>query len=562
MFDLESTGHKMKIIKNILIIIMFSYAAFAQASPVPSYDCNKASFPIEHIICSDAKLSSLDHELAKKYAEVRKTNPEKSIILRNNQRAWLTTRFQQCSSNGKDDMPTSEKKQEYIGCLQELYENRIKVLSYPEFLSPFRESDVNKAIKHLRTMNPQDLFDITTNENRDIISNISCRFFEKDPVAASKTFAVYFGSSADGFNPLCRTIDIADYVPEYKALLIALESIWGTPTECDGTMRFAFGRSEMILRILAAVDPNPMKNQKAIAPLNSVELGYTPDLKHWSQQGNWEKRQYEELQPILAKARMGLSLYYQKKFHVSKEQADEAARFNITQIIREKTERTGKSQTPVYMSLCFDNQDLDAYLKSNLLPIKQCPYGEYVDTSKEATLRRFIGLAIVNNYPIEVIKKLLSDGAELNQKRKGFSYLNDSPLMLAAPYPEIISLLLNAGADVNEQNSFGKTALMYAIQERNINSVSLLLEAKADVNAKTFEEILCGSALKAGNRTPLMYAAWQASPEIIRMLVEANADVHLIDTNKETALDYLQRNKTLSEDEKAKLEKIFQDHSM
>ncbi len=550
----------MRRIAALLISISLSQIAYAETPAAPSFDCHKTSSPIEQVICSDTKLSELDKELAKKFTEAKKTNPQDVKILIDGQRKWLKMRLQQCSYNGKDEPPAEDKKQEYVSCLQKLYEQRIKVLSYPEFWPPLRESNVDKAIARLRNMDPQDLYNITTDENRDTLSELSCRFFEKDPEAASKTFAMYFGSSMDGWNPLCRKIDVADRVPEVKALLAALEPIWGASTACDGTMRFGFGRSEMIIRILAAVDTNPMKNEKEIAPLDSATLGYTPDLKHWSQQGNWEKRQYEALQPILDNAQKSLSQYYQKTFHVAESQADSAAKFHITQIIRQQTEHTGRSQTPIYMSVCFDKSDLDAYLKSNALPTKNCPYGEFVDMSKEATLRRFLGLAIVNQYPVDVVKKLIADGAELNQKRKEFNYnrvVNDSPLMLAAPYPEIIELLLKAGAQVNEPNAFGKTALMYAVQEQNTKSVSLLLAAHADVNAKTSEDVQC-SALKAGDRTPLMYAAWEANPEIIKMLVAAHADINSKDTNGETALEYLKRNETLSSEGKLELEKLLQ----
>ncbi len=543
-----------------VISVLLSHVAFAAVSISPSFNCHKTSSPIEKVICSDSKLSATDAELAKKFTEAKKANPHDKDFLIEDQRKWLKTRLQQCSYNGKDEPPAEDKKQEYVSCLQKLYEQRIKVLSYPEFWPPLREANVEKAIARLLTMDPQDLYNITTDENRDTLSELSCKFFEKDPAAASKTFAAYFGSTMDGWNPLCRNIDVADRVPEVKALLTALEPIWGASTACDGTMRFAFGRSEMIIRILAAVDPDPMKNETPIAPLDSTALGYTPDLKHWSQQGNWEKRQYEALQPILDNAQKALSQYYQKTFHIAKSQADSAAKFHITQIIRQQTEHTGYSQTPDYMSVCFDKSDLDTYLKSNTMPTKTCPYGEFVDMSKEATLRRFVGLAIVNQYSIDVVKKLIADGAELNQKRQAFNYnrvVNDSPLMLAAPYPEIVALLLKAGSDVNEQNAFGKTALMYAIQEQNLKSVSLLLDAHADVNAKTSEDVQC-SALKAGNRTQLMYAAWQGNSEIIKMMVAKHPDLNAKDTNGETALDYLKRNESLSAEEKSELEKLLQ----
>jgi uncharacterized protein YecT (DUF1311 family) len=541
-----------------LIGLFLSQGAIAETTSAPSFDCSKTSYPIENVICSDAELSVLDSDLSKKFAEVKKEHPHNGTFLLHDQRKWLKRRLQ-CSPHGKDEPPTEERKQFYVDCLSRLYKERIKVLSYPEFWPPFSELNVNKAIERLRTMDPQDLYDIMTDENREMLSELSCRFFEADPAAASQTFAVFFGSSMDGWNPLCRKIDIADRVPQVETLFTALKPINGASTACDGTLRFSYGRQEKILRILAAVDPNPVKNGQEIRPLDTAELGYTPDLKHWSQQGNWEKRQYDALQPILQQANVALSNYYQNTFHVTEEQANSAAKFYTTRIIREQAENTGRSQTPGYMSLCFDNSDLDTYLATSKIPDKTFPYGQFVDMSNEATLRRFLGLAIVNQYPIETIQKLIADGAELNQKRKEFNYhrvVNDSPLMLAAPYSEITDLLLKAGANVNEQNAFGKTALMYAIQERNGQSVSLLLNANADTNLTTSENVQC-TALKAGRRTALMYAAWQSTSAIIKMLINAKADITAKDTNNEMALAYLARNEMLSSEEKRELEKLL-----
>lgn len=295
----------------------------------PSFYCHKKVSPIEALICSDNKLSKLDSQLAKKFSETKATNKTDANYLITDQRKWLKKRIQQCSYNGKDEAPADDKRQDYISCLQRLYEQRIAVLFYPEFWPLLREVNVARAIAKLRTMNPQDLYNITTDENRDTLSDLSCRFFEKDPKAASQTFTTYFGSSMDGWNPLCSKIDVAEQVPEVKALLKTLEPISGASTACDGTMRYAYGRSEMITRILAAVDPDPLsrKNDKKkhSSELAEEDIGYKPDLKHWSQQGNWEKRQYDALQPILNNAKNALQSYYHTKFEVNKDQASEGA---------------------------------------------------------------------------------------------------------------------------------------------------------------------------------------------------------------------------------------------
>lgn len=47
--------------------------------------------------------------------------------------------------------------------------------------------------------------------------------------------------------------------------------------------------------------------------------------------------------------------------------------------------------------------------------------------------------------------------------------------------PEIIQLLLKAGADVNSQNMFGRTALIEAVMCRNVIAVQILVDAGADI---------------------------------------------------------------------------------
>ena len=134
--------------------------------------------------------------------------------------------------------------------------------------------------------------------------------------------------------------------------------------------------------------------------------------------------------------------------------------------------------------------------------------------------------------------------------------MHDTPLMLAAPFPEVVEALLKAGAQTDVPNEFGKTALMYAVQERNAQSVALLLKAGADVNAATFDDTQC-TALKAGKRTALMYAAWQGTPEIVKLLVDAHADVAARDSAGDTALAYVTKNKSLNDEERKEMQQML-----
>ena len=61
--------------------------------PRPSFDCAKASSPIEKVICSDTTLAELDAEMARIYGGLRRDFvPADADTLKNDQRAWLLKR--------------------------------------------------------------------------------------------------------------------------------------------------------------------------------------------------------------------------------------------------------------------------------------------------------------------------------------------------------------------------------------------------------------------------------------------------------------------------------------
>lgn len=76
---------------TILIALLISLSSPAFAA---SFDCTKASTPIEKLVCQNLFLSKLDDALAKNYGDLLQSNgnnyPKKQ--LREEQRAWLLDR--------------------------------------------------------------------------------------------------------------------------------------------------------------------------------------------------------------------------------------------------------------------------------------------------------------------------------------------------------------------------------------------------------------------------------------------------------------------------------------
>ena len=78
--------------------------------------------------------------------------------------------------------------------------------------------------------------------------------------------------------------------------------------------------------------------------------------------------------------------------------------------------------------------------------------------------------------------------------------------------------LLKQGADVNYEDSYGKTPLSNAVINGNADMVSLLLENGADIE--------CKSKYKGG-LTPLQRAFTKGNKEIIKLLIEKGANVNV-----------------------------------
>ncbi len=80
---------------------------------------------------------------------------------------------------------------------------------------------------------------------------------------------------------------------------------------------------------------------------------------------------------------------------------------------------------------------------------------------------------------IEIMRLLLAAGADPDMK--SFIKNNKAVLMEAADVgsPDVIRLLLANGASINQENSFGKTALAFAIEKRRTEAVKILLAAGA-----------------------------------------------------------------------------------
>ena len=160
------------------------------------------------------------------------------------------------------------------------------------------------------------------------------------------------------------------------------------------------------------------------------------------------------------------------------------------------------------------------------------PWRVHAPPSGKSWIRHCSGLYYAAEYGYsEILEMLLEAGADVND---GDSF--ETPVILAAfnsslqgsSHIECLMSLIKAGADVNLKGRgflYGETALIAGSYDEL--KVNMLLQAVADVNATGVE----GS-------TVLMHSASNGSHSCVQLLLEAGADVNATDDGGHTALMY------------------------
>ena len=123
----------------------------------------------------------------------------------------------------------------------------------------------------------------------------------------------------------------------------------------------------------------------------------------------------------------------------------------------------------------------------------------------------------------DVLSCLIKNGADVNACTND----NCTPLMRASKkgLVNVVTLLIEHGANVELQDENGKTALHHAVHSCDV--LSCLIRNGADVNA-----------CKSMNCTPLMIASSKGYMNAVTLLLECGANMDQQDKNGETALHY------------------------
>jgi len=129
---------------------------------------------------------------------------------------------------------------------------------------------------------------------------------------------------------------------------------------------------------------------------------------------------------------------------------------------------------------------------------------------------------------VNTIKTLLGAGADPNAKVLSFHAGELTPLTITINSRheqrfEVAKILLEAKAEVNFKGRFAMSPLMHALED--LEMVKLLIEHGADVNQKNFR-----------GATALMASAVGRDPSVVKYLIEKGADVNARDIDGTTAL--------------------------
>jgi len=165
---------------------------------------------------------------------------------------------------------------------------------------------------------------------------------------------------------------------------------------------------------------------------------------------------------------------------------------------------------------------------------------------------------LLQNKPIRDIAPLLV-GKWQNPKELSYENEDTEPMIFYSIYStKLLQYLINKGANINDTNSFGKTALMYTVQYNLYDSAKLLLANNININKATFHlEDSCENSITTHKVTALHYAVRYADFKLVKLLLQNGADKNLKDSNNKSALDYIniysKENKNLTKNDIEKL---------
>jgi len=303
----------------------------------------------------------------------------------------------------------------------------------------------------------------------------------------------------------------------------ALESMTGYYVYCPPIDPVAYILEERIPKTLDKIIYKPW--EKTLYPNRYKKIDTIKALiKQWGYRSIYNYKVFKQYQASKDGALKDLQDYYIKEFN-----------FDI---------KTAKK----YALYSFDDI-LSSHFNINKYSIEVRKYDK---------LREYL----LTNRSIEKIEPLLVGNW---QYPKELSYDNEDTepmLFYALYYPKLLEYLICKGVNINDTNSFGKTALMYTAQYNLYESANLLIKYNIDINKATFHlEDSCENIITTHKVTALHYAVRYADFKFIKLLLDNGANKNLKDSDEHTPFDYIKiyskENKNLTKNNIEKLKLLL-----
>jgi uncharacterized protein len=366
-----------------LALGLLSLALMAGTAHAASFDCKKASTPVEKAICDDKALGALDEQVAESYGRLIDGAPAADLpSLRDAQRGWLKQRNQCASSDLHACLAESMKRRAkaldaavtgeraaldraiagipadpaaaartlrgYAGPLasawlvylhefepkagvtgEEAKQRRAAALaglqddSYA--LEIYRDIESKKYSKdgNATLTLLRMLIERAGYEDYDHARPyVHCFVFARQGEAAYQAFGPLYGSTRDGQAPICGPQgDLFEHA-EWKRLNEAFQPVLQRASEATGTIRYGYYAGWSVLDLRATVSPRDFLK----APPQSQKGGAENAIRDWSDDARWPARERDAVLAAVEPARRTTAAWLKAQRGFSDADAEAAAR--------------------------------------------------------------------------------------------------------------------------------------------------------------------------------------------------------------------------------------------
>ncbi|CAD7288832.1 hypothetical protein LMG7974_01175 [Campylobacter majalis] len=306
---------------------------------------------------------------------------------------------------------------------------------------------------------------------------------------------------------------------------------------CVGNIKFQKSLATLGVKILQA-SYKPYEYAKTLKSPDEMDLIRQKDrayFRYWGHHAFYNFNKFKEFWNAFNKVQTPLAKFYEAKGHESVE-----AGYFATALLYEILHHAVGSNK---MSVDITDEQKQINDINNVEEILTLLYSKDYNPYELNTLLK---TALLYEKDTEILREILKRGASINEG-------DENAIIYALKNIKNVKFLINSGANVNYKNSFGKTALFYAVELKDANLVKILLENGANPNEKYIDNHSKSAILGLGANLPFyinlcafertkrsvfMHAGANSTPEILQLLLDYGVDVDELDELGLNAYDY------------------------